>query len=82
MVLITDSPRGQRRRRSHRLLGHQGPQGAEGPGHGTSHSRPPHPAGQRRVAVRGTAPGPSQAWTAIGPGGPFSSLAQPALPNP
>lgn len=45
--LITDSPRGQRRRRSHRLLGRQGPQAAVESGHGTGHSALPHPAGQR-----------------------------------
>lgn len=75
---VTDSPRGQKRRRSHQSLGHQGPQGAEGPGHGTSHSGLPHPAEQRRVTVRRTMRGPHQAWTAPGPRGPFPCLTPPA----
>lgn len=79
-VPVTDSPQGQKRRHNRQLLGHQGPQGAEGPGHGTSHSGPPHPAGQRRVAVRRTMSGPCQAWTATGPRGPFPRLTPPASP--
>lgn len=73
MVPIADSPRGQKRKRSHQLLRHQGPQDAEGPGHGISHSGLPHPAGQRRrVAGRRMMCGPRQAQT---------SPAQPASPS-
>lgn len=78
---ITDSPQGRKRRHSCQLLSHQGPQGAEGPGPGISRSGLPHPAGQRRAAVR-TMHSPCQAWITTGSRGPFPHLTRLHPPHP